>query len=59
MLNAADHFEHLSDQALRAADQAFTRDQRIRHLEKAYEYAKMAAAERTRSNVYDFSSQGR
>jgi hypothetical protein len=54
MLHAAEHFEHMSDEELRAADAAATLDERIRHLEAAQRYAQMACAERKRSNVYGF-----
>ena len=59
MLHPADHYERLSDEALGAAGRVPSLDERIRHLEKAYEYAKMASAERKRMNVYDMNSHRR
>jgi hypothetical protein len=59
MLHAAEHYENMSEEALKAADRAATVDERLRHREKAHEYAKMACAERERTNVYAFSSHRR
>ena len=56
MLHAAEHYEHMSEDALTAAEHATTPDARIRHLETAHRYAKLACAERQRSNIYGFSS---
>jgi hypothetical protein len=49
----------MCDGALKAAETAVSLGERIMHLEKACEYAKMAAAERKRSNVYEIISHGR
>ncbi len=59
MLRAAEHYEHMSAQALNAAERAATLNERIRHLETAHRYARLASAERQRSNVYGFSSTGK
>jgi len=59
MQNAADHYLHMSDHELNAAERAATLNERISHLENAFEYAKLASAERKRSNVYEFSSHRR
>jgi hypothetical protein len=59
MLHSAEHYELESTRALQAAEQANSVGQRIRLLQKAHEYAKMASAERRRSNVYEFSSHRR
>lgn len=59
MRHDAQHYEHLSDQALRAAQHASSLGERIRHLETACEYAKLASAERKRSNVYHMNSHRR
>ena len=59
MLHAAEHYELESTRARDAAERAATFGERIRHLEKAQEFARMASAERKRSNVYEFSSHRR
>ena len=56
MLRAAEHYEIESKRLLDAAERAATIDERIRHLEKAHEYARWATAERRRSNLYTIDS---
>jgi hypothetical protein len=46
MLRAAEHYELERKRALDAAERAATSDERIRHLIKAHDYARMASAER-------------
>ncbi len=59
MLNAADHYELESKRAFAAAERAASLNERVRYLETAQRYAKLAYAERKRSNVYGFSSNAR
>ena len=59
MLYAAEHYELESQRALDAAKRAATFNERARHLEAAQRYAKMASAERQRSNIYEFSPSQR
>ena len=46
MLRAAEHYELERKRALDAAERAATFDERIRHLVKAHDYARMANAQR-------------
>ena len=59
MVHPAEQYELMCDKELKAAKHATTVEERILHLEKASEYAKLAAAERKRSNVYDIGSHRR
>jgi len=54
MLHAAEHYELESKRAFEAAERAATINDRIRHLEAAQRYAKLASAERRRFNIYSF-----
>jgi hypothetical protein len=55
VLHAAEHYELESLRARSAAERAATVSERIRHLEIAQRYAKLASGERKRSNVYGFN----
>jgi hypothetical protein len=56
MLHAEKHYVLESKRALEAAERATTVDERIRQLATANRYAKLACAERKRSNVYGFTA---
>jgi len=56
MIWAAEHYELMSIRARKAAEEAVTLNERIRHLETALRYAKLACAERKRPNLHEFTS---
>ncbi len=56
MLNAAVHYELESTRALAAAERAVTVEERMRHLERADHYAKLASAQHRRFKLYEFSA---